>query len=491
MKSTKGFYKNLTVMVLAGMMMSSTAMAADMVELNLEDSVRMALENNRTIKESSADQKAAEWGLHSARRMTGPVLSWSGTAGAVGGRTYYGMDRAYSNELAAQYPLYTGGKNENAMEGARYGLNASDLMLEDTKQAIRYKTTASYYKILKCRDDVKIYQENVALLQQHLDNVNAQYRVGTIAKSDVLRSQVELAGAQQNLVTAQNDYDVAVATLNNIIGLPTDTVLDIKDQLKYMKYDFLLDDCTEYALLNRPDGIAADYAVKEAQSQVDIAKAGYRPTVQAVVKKNIAGSDPFRDDQTDTWMTGIAANWNIFDNGLTAAEVERYKALLEKAQEKAAEAKEMIQLEVRENYLNLIAAEKNIHTAAVAAVKAEEDYKIAQVRYSAGVGTNLDVMDAEQNLTNARGSYNNALYQYNTSKAALDKAMGVPVDLSALKYSEEEQISHSVTKAREAGAVLETVETPIKEAGKEAGKEAVQESLESTEPAAVETEMAQ
>ncbi len=468
-------------------MVSSTAMAADTVELNLEDSVHMALENNRTIKESSADQKAAEWGLHSARRMAGPVLSWSGTAYAVGGDSNFSRDRVYNNDLAVQYPLYTGGKNENAMEGARYGLNASDLMLEDTKQVIRYKTTASYYKILKCRDDVRIYQENVALLQQHLDNVNAQYRVGTIAKSDVLRSQVELANAQQNLVNAQNNYDVAVATLNNIIGLPTDTVLDIKDQLKYMKYDFLLDDCTDYALLNRPDGIAADYAVKEAQSQVDIAKAGYRPTVKAVVQKDIAGNNPFRNDQTDAWTAGIAANWNIFDNGLTAADVERYKALLEKAQEKAAEAKETIQLEVRENYLNLIAAEKNIHTAAVAAVKAEEDYKIAQVRYSAGVGTNLDVMDAEQNLTNARGSYNNALYQYNTSKAALDKAMGVPVDLSALKYSAEEQVSHSVTKAREAGAVQEAVETPIKEAG----KEAVQESLEGTDSVAVETEMAQ
>ena len=117
-------------------MVSSTAMAADTVELNLEDSVRMALENNRTIKESSADQKAAEWGLHSARRMAGPVLSWSGTAYAVGGDSNFGRDRVYNNDLAVQYPLYTGGKNENAMEGARYGLNASDLMLEDTKPSI-------------------------------------------------------------------------------------------------------------------------------------------------------------------------------------------------------------------------------------------------------------------------------------------------------------------------------------------------------------------
>ena len=80
--------------------------------------------------------------------------------------------------------------------------------------------------------------------------------------------------------------------------------------------------------------------------------------------------------------------------------------------------------------------------------QAEEDYKIAQVRYSAGVGTNLDVMDAEEKLTTARTNYSTALYNYNTSKASLDKAMGSPIDIDVVKYRESQQAGNSLKTVR-------------------------------------------
>ena len=92
---------------------------------------------------------------------------------------------------------------------------------------------------------------------------------------------------------------------------------------------------------------------------------------------------------------------------------------------------------MRTAYLNLTSAEKSIETAKVAVEKAQEDYKIAQVRYSAGVGTNLDVMDAEEKLTAAQSKYYNTLYQYNNSKADLDRAMGLMVDLDVSKLQEQ------------------------------------------------------
>jgi len=124
---------------------------------------------------------------------------------------------------------------------------------------------------------------------------------------------------------------------------------------------------------------------------------------------------------------------------------------------------------VRTAYLNLQAAERNILTTQVAVARAEEDYKIAQVRYSAGVGTNLDVMDAEEKLTEARTNYYTALYNYNTSKASLDKAMGIPVDLDVVKYTEAETAGKTYVKAREAGrlsddAVFETKDLARREA---------------------------
>ena len=81
-----------------------------------------------------------------------------------------------------------------------------------------------------------------------------------------MRSQTELANAQQSLVTAENNYDLSMSSLNNIIGLPIQTKLNIKDELKYIKYDLNFEECVDTAMANRPDGVAAIKAVETGSS---------------------------------------------------------------------------------------------------------------------------------------------------------------------------------------------------------------------------------
>lgn len=480
MKNKKNFHKKLTAMVLGGLMAlsSSSALAADTVQLDLKDTVRMALENNLTLKQSYASVDNARWNLSQASRLLGPTLTWSTVASRIGGKAYDGAtdpayDNNFSNTGTVSMPIY----NESlraSRASAKYALNQADLTLENTKQSTVQMATQYYYNILQCRNLITVYQDNVETLQVHLDQVNAQYRVGTVAKSDVLASEVQLANAQQSLVSAQNNYDVAMATLSNYLHLPTDTVLDIRDELKYTRYDLDMDACTDYALMNRADGLAAYYSVKQAEASVKSARAGYLPTVTANGSDSIAGEDPFKDDHTssDVWSVGISASWNLFDNGVTSAGIHAAEANLLKAQQASEQTDEQIRLDVRTALLNLRAAEKNIQTTKVAVTQAEEDYKIAQVSYNAGVGTNLSVMDAEEKLTTARSNYYTALYNYNVSKASLDKAMGISVDLDAAKYSEAAMAGASAHKAREAGrlheeAVFETPKDVIKEELKE------------------------
>ena len=459
MRRINKLQKALAALAVAGAMgfaALGAAEAAPVVELTLRESIDMALENNRTIKESAEDQSAAYWAHRQARRQAGPTLSWSGTgmyrsghwnnAQIHAGAEAVGLnsDRAFSNTVQVTFPLYTGGKIENNIEAAELGRDAADLTLEATRQAVKQQTTSAYFQILQFRNLIQVNKEAVDTLQAHLDNVNAQYRVGTVAKSDVLRSQVELANQQQALVNAQNSYDVAVATFNNIVGLPTDTIVDAKEDLSYTKYDISLPHCTDYALIHRPDGLAAHRAWKRAEAQMKAAKAGYRPQVGAVVSRQWSGDEPFstnyvRSTQTnDGTAAGLQASWNIFDNNVTEAQVQQAKASMRKAEQVLYETEESIQLDVRKAYLNLLAAEQNIHTTKVAVDQAQEDYKIAQVRYSAGVGTNLDVMDAEDKLIQTQTTYITALYNYNTSKAALDQAMGIKVDLDVAKYYKTE-----------------------------------------------------
>lgn len=458
----KYYSKKLKVAILAGVMTFSlyagVGSAAQAVNMTLDEAIQLALEHNRTIKQSIADREQARWQLSEARRKGNPNVSWSSQAEAIGGSYYdsYEKKRLFNNSLEARMPIYDGGTLKEGRISARYGLNAADLNLENTLQTVRYQTTSYYYRILQAADQVAVSEEQVKTLQEHLRIVNAQFRAGTVAKADVLSTEVRLANAQQSLVNYRNDYDIAMATLCNYLLLPVDTVIRPPEQLTYNKYDLNLTNCTAYALTNRPDAAAADYSVKQAESSQRAAKAGLRPQVNAVATGGRNGDKPFSDNRSDSWTAGISASWNIFDGGLTEAQVNEADATVIKAQEQAAATRESIQLDVRSSYLSLLAAEKNIATTKLAITSAEEDYRIAQVRYQAGVGTNLDVMDASDKLTQAKMNYYAALYEYNIAKASLDKSMGIPVEIDVPRYvAAESEDKKSAKEARENSAVTE------------------------------------
>ena len=442
----KNYMRKLTALVLGGLMttMAGTAMA-ETVDMTLEDSVRTALDNNYTIKQQEAEYDSAVWARHQARRSFGPTVNWQSTATKMGGKYYEDMlnlNRSYGNTLSLTMPIYTGGQLEGAIKAADLAMTASELGLELSKQQVKAATMSAYYQALQAKNQIKVAQDSVNTLTEHLKNVNAQYTVGTVAKSDVLGTQVQMANAEQNLINANNSYDVAIATLNNAMGLPTETELNLTDSLDYNVYEIPLEECTAYARSNRPDVLIADYQVAIAEAGVQQAKAGFMPKVNAQASTSWAGDSPFGSEETDArygqnnnWTAGVVLSWDIWDNNITQSKVNQSKAAVAKAEAAAENTRQSGDLEVRTAYLNLKAAEKSINTTQVAVDKAQEDYKIAQVRYAAGVGTNLDVMDAEEKLTQAQTNYYTALYNYNSSKAALDKAMGIMVDLDVTKLA--------------------------------------------------------
>ena len=460
--------KNLLSISVAlfSLILNNTSCSA--LSLDLEQSIQLALKNNRTIEQAIEDRTTAKWGLSEARRNAGPTLAWSVSGLRIGGRSYDNARIAhyergttpykseFSHSFEVSMPLYTGGNLEGSIDSARYGLNASDLMVENSLQQIRYQTTEAYYTVLQCRSLINVRQEAVNTLQEHLNRVNIQYEEGVTAKSDLLASKVQLANEQQSLVTAESNYNKSIAALNNIIGIPTNTHLEIHDDLLYKQYDLSLEYCMNYALENRPDYIAAQYSVMQAKSALKTAKSGSKPQVSAAVEKDMTGEGAtFRQDHSGAWSAGLKAQWNIFDNGITSAKVKEAEAALRKAQSVERQAEENILLEVNNAYLDLKAAETNIQTTSMAIEIAEEDYMIAQMRYTEGIDTNLSVMDAQEKLTEARTNYYNALYTYNISKAQLDKAMGVPVNIDVPSYVEAQQEGKTSEKALEISKLRE------------------------------------
>ncbi|MDD6398027.1 MAG: TolC family protein [Selenomonadaceae bacterium] len=429
--------KKMTTLVLSGFMaLSVMGSSAEARDITLQDSIQIALENNLSIKGYEADFEKAKWARKEARRNGGPSVSFSSNVTRLGG--YYAMaghKNQFETNVSLNMPIYTGGKLEASIKAAELGMTAAELGVEASKQAIKAQTSSAYYQALKAKNQIKVAQDSVNTLEEHLKNVNAQFTVGTVAKSDVLGSQVQLSNAEFNLISAENNYDTALADLANVMGISTEEELVLSDSLEYIPYEIPIEQCTQYALQNRPDILIADYKVKMAEEEVNVAKAGTMPTVGASVSKNWTGGHLFAAEEQDygyasgnNWTAALGVKWSVWDNQITQAKVKQAEAAVEKAKANADQTRLTGDVEVRKAYLNMKSSEKSIATNKVAVEKAQEDYKIAQVRYAAGVGTNLDVMDAQEKLTNAQNNYFLALYGYNTSRATLDKAMGIMVD---------------------------------------------------------------
>ena len=184
----------------------------------------------------------------------------------------------------------------------------------------------------------------------------------------------------------------------------------------------------DIALRQRPEISQFTDNAKSAQEGITVAKAGYLPRLSATYQtgwfdSTFAGSS----SNNYNWSVFLTTSWTILDSGLTAGRVKEAVESYHRAQEQLRQSVDSVQLDVRSIYLSLKSAEQSIQTSSAAVGLAEEDYKIKVIRYQAGVGTNLDVLDAQLALTTAQNNVLQAMYNYNNFRAQLDKAMGMPV----------------------------------------------------------------
>lgn len=415
------------------------------VDLNLPKTVQMALDYNRDIKNSQYALKKAEYTIDEAKAGKAPVVDYTFStqrsratdASLAASRSRNAISNAFGNNLSVTIPLYTGGKVEGNIDVAKLGkTNAQEDILR-VEQATKYSAIEGYYGLLAYEELQGVYHEAVDNLQGHLDNVQAQYNVGTKAKVDVLSSDVSLANAKTTAITADNNVAIAESNLNNILGLPLETKLNLADhQLPFDTYNISLQEATDYAMKYRPEVLQAAIAVQQAERNIDIADAGNKPTVAITGGNNWADNTfPGIDANKRSWNIGAGVTYNFYDGGATKAKVNQAKQDLLVARETEQKTREAVQLEVKQAYLNIRSAAQKVEETQTVVDQAHENYRIQNIRYQAGVGINLDVLDAQLSLNEAQVNHIQALYDYNVGIAKLEQVMGVDVESGVIHPS--------------------------------------------------------
>ena len=195
----------ICLLFLITLMNITEASENDVVSVDLEESIHIALENNHSIKQSIENQKAAEWSLEESKRQTGANLQYEMSAEGVGGKRKHkdyqndDYDRNFSHSLSLSIPIYSGGKFESEQKAATFALNSAELELEMIKQDVKFKTTKAYYNILLCREMIIINEEAVNELEDYLKRAKNEFDLGHKPKADILASTVQLANTKKNL----------------------------------------------------------------------------------------------------------------------------------------------------------------------------------------------------------------------------------------------------------------------------------------------------
>lgn len=397
--------------------------------LNEVKTVDLALKNNRTAKQSMWAYEAAKSTVSATAASKNPSVGYSYSATRARGATdASSVTERGTNGFSLSVPVYTPSVDA-AIDGARYDREGAGASYEEALQTAKLTAISDYYTLIMYRNLVDVAQQSVRDYDGHVTNVQAQYNVGLVASSDVLAARTNLADAQTTLITRQNSADVAETDLNIVIGYPVSTSIETADkEMHYLPYNVTLEQAKAYALLHRATLVKSAMDVKSAEESVKQAKAGYLPTVSLTAGKNYASDDNYRGTSNNGWSVGAKASLDIWDGGSTRNTIKVREAQLESAKEANLAAVDGVLHDVQSAYLNLRAAEQTISSTKVAVEEGQESFRIASLRYRAGVGSNLDVLDAETSLTTARNNYVQALYNYNIYVATLEQAVGVPLE---------------------------------------------------------------
>jgi len=284
-----------------------------------------------------------------------------------------------------------------------------------------FNVSQGYYTVLKNKRNRDVAQETVAQFDHHLKQAKGFYQAGTRAKFDVTRAEVDLSNSKLSLIKAENALRLAKVSLNNAIGLPYAPDYHIEDNLDFAKYAMPLEQALEQAYDNRADLQSLLAKKKAAAESIELARKGYYPTLSGSASYTWVNEDM---SSQKGWKVGASFTIPLFSGFLTTYQVQEYEANLKVLNANEELLRQSILLDIQQAYLNLREAEERISNTQLTVKQAQENLDLVNGRYMAGIGNPIEVTDAQVSYSNAKTSYNQALYDYKIAQASIVKAMG-------------------------------------------------------------------
>jgi outer membrane protein TolC len=334
----------------------------------------------------------------------------------------------WQSRLDLQWPIYTGGRSGALERAAEAERQASQKDIDNARADLRLETTRAFWALVTASDAVRVVRESVTRIEGQLQDVRARFDAGFLPPNDVLTVETRVSRERSLLIDAENQRDSARAELARLIGAPIDASFEPDAALEEPAAATPSVASAVAARSARADRQALLLRSEAATARIDSAKAGFRPSLAVVGGYDYARPNPKifprEDEWKPAWDIGVNVSWSLWNWGRTAAEVAEARSQATVVQEQLAELDTVIGLEVRQRRLDLDSARAQVPPANEGVKSAAEARRVVQERFTAGVATNTDLLDAQQDQLEAELQRTRALASVRLAEARLARALG-------------------------------------------------------------------
>ena len=419
----------ISVMITAALAVSPKLLTA-MPAYTVEQAVALAQERNPDVLIARKKVTAARGGFIEARSGYLPWLSSSGLYDKRQTQSETNLRQEdYNAILKLEQNLYTGGAVASQVAIAQLNIAKANYDLQETIDRVIMEVRIAFNELLLNRAKVRVHNDSVGVLEQELKSEQDNFNAGIVGKLNVQRAEVALANERPELFSAQTDLKNSYLRLSELLGIDVHLgaqtpPFEISGELQYRPNHADLNDCLARADANRP-------VIKSRQKDIEIEDRQYvldrsatRPHVRA-----FSGYEVYSERDPDVGpefnyggVVGINATWNIFDGHATKGRMQATRARREAGVEGLAATRRSVASEVRSAFFDLQQAERVLENETRNVQTADESLDMAKGNFAAGLGTQLDVLQAAADVTRTRTTRLSAIYLHNVALARLARA---------------------------------------------------------------------
>jgi HAE1 family hydrophobic/amphiphilic exporter-1 len=432
--------RKLTIIFVNILAISAVASAQ---QLSRAEAVALALAANPQVKQSLEQVALLEGRITEARADALPEVSWNTAAmrsrdpGLLNSPNFDSFPpefrsalsplpaNAFSTTADVRQTLFSF-KLGKALEAARIAGTAGEQEVQRARQGTSLDAVRAYNQLLYALEQLRVVRDNVASKQSHLDFARNRRAAGAATELEVLRAEVDVENQRAELLRAENDVAGSRATLNTVMVRPTSTPIQPTDGLAVVPLAVSFEDAVAEALASRPELKTLHLTEQIRDKLVDVATADSKPRIDFNGSYGFAVRKPEKLFHWDfaRWSAGVTLKVPIFDGWRTAGRVAQARAERNTVTQQIAALENQLRLDVQSACDALALAARTIQAAELNVTQARRALEMTEANYRLGAATPLDVIDAQQALSQAENIRNQALYSHANARATLRYVMG-------------------------------------------------------------------